>query len=68
MNNIAEIRTKKGMTQTELANACGVTQKMISAMENDRRNPSYELLIRLSKALGVTADEVIGGAYDEGRI
>ena len=62
MNNLAEIRTEKGMTQTELADACGVTQKTISALEVNRRKPSYELLIRLTKALNVTADKLIGDA------
>lgn len=68
MNNLAEIRTQKGMTQAELADACGVTQKTISALEVDRRNPSYELLLRLTKALDVTPNQLIGDdPHDEGR-
>ena len=66
MNNLADIRIKKGMTQTELAEACGVTQKTISALEVNRRNPSYELLIRLAGALAVTVDELIGTEDDNG--
>lgn len=64
MINLAEIRTKKGMTQAELAKECGVTQKTISAIEVYKRKPSYKLLIRLTKALNVTADELIG-EYDD---
>ena len=65
MNKLIEIRTKRGMTQAELAEICGVSQKTISALEVDRRNPSYDLLIRLTKALNVTADELIGNSNDE---
>lgn len=59
MENLAEIRTKKGMTQAELAEACGVTQKTISALEVDRRKPSYDLLLKLTKALDVTPNELL---------
>ena len=51
-----------------VADACGVTQKTISALEVDRRNPSYELLLRLTKALDVTPNQLIGDdPHDEGR-
>lgn len=59
MENLAEIRIKKGMTQAELAEACGVTQKTISALEVDRRKPSYDLLLKLTKALDVTPNELL---------
>ena len=68
MNKLIEIRAKRGMTQAELAEVCGVSQKTISALEVDRRNPSYDLLIRLTKALNVTADELIGSSNDEAGI
>lgn len=68
MNKLIEIRAKRGMTQAELAEVCGVSQKTISALEVDRRNPSYDLLIRLTKALNVTADELIGNSNDEAGI
>lgn len=57
---LAEIRNKKGLTQTELAEACGITQKAVSAIEVERRRPSYEVLIKLAKALNVKVDELIG--------
>lgn len=62
---LAEIRNKKGMTQTELAEACGITQKAISAIEVERRRPSYEVLIKLAKALNVKVDELIGDEYEQ---
>ena len=68
MNKLIEIRAKRGMTQAELAEVCGVSQKTISALEVDRRNPSYDLLIRLTKALNVTADELIGNSNDKAGI
>ena len=66
--NLAEIRNKKGMTQAELAEACGITQKAISAIEVARRRPSFEVLIKLAKALGVTIDELVADPEEESHV
>ena len=42
------------MSQTELAARAGVAQSMISAYENNRREPTYSTLVRLLGATGHT--------------
>lgn len=48
------------MTQVELAEKLGVQQSTISHIENNLRDPSVELLVRLADVLEVTVDELIG--------
>jgi transcriptional regulator with XRE-family HTH domain len=61
-NNILKIRTEKGLTQAQLAERLNVQQSMISMIENEERNPSVDVLLKLASALGVTVDELIGKA------
>jgi transcriptional regulator with XRE-family HTH domain len=61
-NNILKIRTEKGLTQAQLAEKLNVQQSMISMIENEERNPSVDVLLKLASALGVTVDELIGKA------
>ena len=61
-NNILKIRTEKGLTQAQLAERLNVQQSMISMIENEERNPSVDVLLKLAAALGVTVDELIGKA------
>ena len=53
-------RRAKGLTQTQLADAIGSTQKAISYYEATGGNPTGEVLIKLAKALGTTADDLLG--------
>ena len=53
-------RRTKGLTQTQLADAIGTTQRGISYYEATGGNPSADVVARLTKALGVTADELLG--------
>lgn len=43
-----ELRNKYKFTQTELALKVGVTKSTIAAYENDSRQPSYEVLIKMA--------------------
>ena len=47
------------MTQTQLADACGVKQATISKLLSGDRNPSVELLGKLAQALGVAPSQLI---------
>ena len=46
-------RTKKGMSQEEVANAIGVSQKSYSHYENGTRNPKIDKIIKLAKLLEI---------------
>lgn len=49
------------MTQQELAKAIGVTPQHISAIEQDKRDPSLSSLAKLAEELGVTIDYLVTG-------
>lgn len=53
MNKIREARLKAKLTQTELAEAVGVTNTHISHLENDRAQPSLNLLEMIAAVCGV---------------
>ncbi|MBU3157730.1 XRE family transcriptional regulator (plasmid) [Clostridium estertheticum] len=58
---IIKKREELGFTQTELAKRAGLKPPAISQYESGSRNPSYEALIKLSNALGVTIDYLMSG-------
>jgi transcriptional regulator with XRE-family HTH domain len=53
-------RRTRSMTQTQLAEAIGSTQKAISYYEAAGGNPSADVITKISKALGTTADDLLG--------
>lgn len=69
MGRLAEslraLREAEGMSQSELAEAVGVTRAYVSQLEHGRRKGGLLTLVRLAACLGVTIDELIGGP-DEG--
>jgi transcriptional regulator with XRE-family HTH domain len=56
---LREARSDKNMTQEQLAEIARVDQATISDIETGRnRNPSWETVMRISKALDVAPDEL----------
>jgi len=53
-------RRARGLTQTQLADVIGSTQKAISYYEATSGNPSGDVITRIAKALGTTADDLLG--------
>ena len=58
---IFELRKEKKMTQQELADKIGVTDRAISKWENGRGMPDLSLMKPLCDALGITLNELISG-------
>ncbi|HIV34051.1 MAG TPA: helix-turn-helix domain-containing protein [Candidatus Blautia intestinigallinarum] len=56
---IAEFRKKKGMTQVELAEKMGVTDKAVSKWERDLSFPDVNTIPRLAEIFNVTVDELM---------
>jgi transcriptional regulator with XRE-family HTH domain len=57
---LTAIRKARGLTQVELAQAAGSTQRSISYYENDDGIPPAAAVIALAKALRVSSDELLG--------
>ena len=62
---ILKLRREKNMTQQELADKIGVTDRAISKWENGRGLPDLSLMIPLCKELGITINELISGEQIE---
>ena len=56
---IAELRKQKGMTQLELAEKMGVTDKAVSKWERDLSCPDINSLPTLAETLGVSVEELM---------
>lgn len=65
MDNMTDrIRVKRAelrLTQTQLGNAVGVAQTIVSRWENGLGEPRNGQLIRLAETLGVTTDWLLTG-------
>lgn len=64
INEFAEtlknLRTKKGLTQTQLADKLWLNKSIISAYENEQRMPSLDVLIKLSYEFNVSMEYLLG--------
>lgn len=58
-NMVAALRKEKGMTQLELAEKMGVTDKAVSKWERDLSFPDIQSIPRLAEIFHVTIDELI---------
>ena len=56
---IKELRTKSKFTQIELAEKLGVTKSSVVSYENDSRQPSYEVLIKMARIFNVSIDSLL---------
>lgn len=52
-DKIRKLRKQNKLTQTDLANKCGISFSFVSDIETGRRNPSIETLKTISIALNV---------------
>ncbi len=57
--NFKRIRTKKKLSQGDIARASEVHRAYVSGIENGKRNPTLATIQKLAVALGVSADELL---------
>ena len=57
--NLRRLRTERGLNQTQLAESIGVVQSHIANIEVGGKNPSIEMLTKLSAFFGVGYDELM---------
>src|SRR5215475_6525926 len=56
---LKEMRERAGLTQKQLADRAGVSQRGISHWEQGLREPTWSNVIALAKALGVKCDDFL---------
>ena len=57
---VKKLRRQRNLNQTELAEALGLTQATISAIESGLRTTTIEKLILLAKFFDVSTDYLLG--------
>lgn len=63
-DRIKELRTEAKMTQPELADKIGLTRSTVAAYENNTRQPSFQILVRLAHTFRVSTDYLLLGNND----
>ena len=64
-DRIKQLRLDAKMTQPELAARLDVTRSAVAAYENNTRQPSFQVLIKLVEIFHVTTDYLILGSGDD---
>lgn len=64
-HNIRNARKEKKMTQSDLANACFISNTVISAYENGKKTPNLDTLANIARALNVSIDSLYYGAEED---
>lgn len=57
--SLRRAREKREYTREQIAERAGISPRFVSAIENDRRKPSLDVLMRLVHAIGTSFDEVL---------
>ena len=60
MNNLKHLRTLKGVTQKEVAEALGINRTTYVKYENDSSEPDNKMLLALSDYYGASIDFILG--------
>ena len=58
-NKLLSIRKRMGMTQAEVAEAAGLSDRTYADIERGRVNMRIETILRICNALHITPDEVL---------
>ncbi|PEO14364.1 immunity repressor protein, partial [Bacillus wiedmannii] len=59
---IKSLRKKENLTQKQLAEKIGVSQRMIGYYESEERFPPHDVLTKLADCFSVSADYLLGRA------
>ena len=59
--NLQAARLRLGLSQQQLARRCGLSRTEVSLFERRARSPRLEMIVALSRALGVEPGELLQG-------
>jgi len=57
-NRVKELRTARGLTQEQLADAAGVSRQSINSIERNRYVPSLELALTFARVFACPTDDI----------
>lgn len=61
-DRIREAREKRGLTQDQLAEKAKISKSFLSDVENNKRNVSSQVLLRIAHRLGTSVDYLLQGS------
>ena len=64
-DRIKQLRTDAKMTQPELAAKLEVTRSAVATYENNTRQPSFHILVRIAEIFHVSTDYLLLGSKDD---
>jgi transcriptional regulator with XRE-family HTH domain len=62
-NTLKALRSENGLRQEDIADALGLSKQVISNYENELREPSFDVLIKLSEFFNVSTDYLLGRTH-----
>lgn len=65
IKNLKKLRNKYGVSQSQLAEAIGVSQQSVNKYENSGVEPDIEMLIKIADRFSVSVDYLIGHEQNE---
>lgn len=60
MENIKDLRQRKGWTIAKVAKQAGLSKTYYWELEQSRKSPGLEVLVKLASAFNVGLDELVG--------
>ena len=67
-DRIKQLRTERGWRQEDLGQRAGVNKQLISRYELHIAKPTFDILVNIAKAFGITLDYLVHGQTAEERI
>ena len=58
--NLKRLRTRRKLSQEDMATYLGITRQGYSKYENEKSEPSFQMLMRIADLFEVSIDELIG--------
>lgn len=67
-NRLYQLRKKAGLSQTQLGEKVGLSNKAVSKWENGQAKPGLDIVHKLADVLGVSVDGLLNGVSGEKKI
>jgi putative transcriptional regulator len=65
LNSVYTLRTKKGLTQEELAQVLDITRQTVISIEKGNYTPSVLLALKIASLFNVPVEEIFSIAYEK---
>jgi transcriptional regulator with XRE-family HTH domain len=66
--NLRQLREARGLTQAQASSLAGLPRPTWTTLESGSANPTLQVLLRVSAALQVSIEELLGPARETGRL